>query len=171
MKFSSAVSGEIRGKKNSAKATIRQHLTRAFERGATRHHRVITGSSRVVCYVFHRMEDSSNKLWTTGAFFFLGCEAFGVRRRADSHCRVPRTNALVACYVSIIFWRPPTCRYSWVVSMYLPQHCWVPSPSQVHTNLELSLATGNGRRICHLKTSTFGQSTDALWTDIPSSHR
>jgi len=50
---------EIRGKKNSANATIRQHLTRAFERGATQHHRVITGLSRVVYYVFQRLEDSN----------------------------------------------------------------------------------------------------------------
>jgi hypothetical protein len=43
-------------KKNSANATIRQHLTRAFERGATQHHRVITGLSRVVYYVFQVLD-------------------------------------------------------------------------------------------------------------------
>ena len=56
-KFQLQFPSEIRGKKNSANAIIRQHLTRAFERGATQHHRVITGLSRVVYYVFQRMED------------------------------------------------------------------------------------------------------------------
>ena len=59
MKFSSAVSGEIRGKKNSANGTITWHLTRAFERGARRLHGVITGLKRVICEVFQEMEDST----------------------------------------------------------------------------------------------------------------
>ena len=59
MKFSSAVSGEIRGKKNSANGTITWHLTRAFERGARRLHWVITGLKRAICEVFQEMEDST----------------------------------------------------------------------------------------------------------------
>ena len=58
MKFSSVVSGEIRGKNNSANGAITWHLTRAFERGARRLHRVITGLKRVICEVFQEMEDS-----------------------------------------------------------------------------------------------------------------
>jgi len=58
VKFSSVVSGAIRGKKNSANGAITCHLTRAFERGARRLHWVITGLKRAICEVTFDMEDS-----------------------------------------------------------------------------------------------------------------
>jgi len=58
-KFSAVDSGVFREKKNTANAMIKQHLVRAFERGAGRDHRPNIGLQRYICEVFHGMEDSN----------------------------------------------------------------------------------------------------------------
>jgi hypothetical protein len=45
--------------RNTANAMIKQHLVRAFERGAGRDHRPNIGLQRYICEVFHGMEDSN----------------------------------------------------------------------------------------------------------------